>query len=55
MASEGLLFPTVLQAAGLGLLSVRTMHSTARRQEDLGRDDVKPPREIIVASAGCTD
>lgn len=43
MVLEGLLFPTALQAARPGLLSVRTVRSTAWRQEDSWREDVQPP------------
>lgn len=45
MASEGLLFPAVLQAARPGLLSVRTMHSIAQCQEGLWKEDVEPPEK----------
>lgn len=43
MVSEGLLFPTALQAARLGSLSMRTVRSTAWHQEDSWREGVQPP------------
>lgn len=45
MISEGSLFPVALRAARPGLLSMSTMCSTARRQEDSGKEDVKPPEK----------
>lgn len=47
MVSEGLLFPALLQAVWPGLLSVRTMHSTARCQEGSWKWDIKPPEKLL--------
>lgn len=45
MASEGLLFSAVLQAARPELLSVRTMYSMAWHQEGLWKGHVRPPEK----------